>query len=59
LLTPNGFMDIPHFAENPTGVEYDPDEWLSRLRAGDAAESFLRRTVRLPVSPVRGSATQV
>ncbi len=29
----SSFMNI-QFAANPVGVEYDPDEWLSRLRDG-------------------------
>ena len=52
----NAFMSGPHFAENPIGVEYDPDEWLARVRAGEPAEGMLRRTVHQPVSPLRGSA---
>lgn len=51
----NAFMHGPHFAANPIGVEYDPEEWLARLRAGEPASSFLPRTVDLPISPVRGS----
>ena len=54
----NRFMESPHFAENPIGVEYDPDEWLSRLRSGEAPTSFLLRTVHQPVSPIRGTVTQ-
>jgi catechol-2,3-dioxygenase len=50
----NAFMHGPHFATNPIGVEYDPEEWLARLRAGEPASAFLPRTVDLPVSPVRG-----
>ena len=53
----NAFMAGPHFAANPIGVEYDPDDWLARLRAGAPASDFLRRTVHEPVSPIRGAAT--
>ncbi len=52
----NAFMGGPHFAENPIGVEYDPDEWLARVRAGEPAERILMRTVHQPVSPIRGTA---
>ena len=52
----NAFMSGPHFGENPIGVEYDPEEWLARLRAGELAQSFLLRKIHQPVSPVRGSA---
>ena len=30
----NAFMTGEHFDVNPIGVEYDPDDWLARLRAG-------------------------
>lgn len=51
----NAFMHSPRMAENPIGVEYDPDEWLVRLRAGAPASDFLMRQADLPVSPVRGA----
>jgi len=51
----NAFMHGPRFPENPVGVEYDPDEWLARLRAGAPASDFLRRKIDLPVSPIRGA----
>ncbi len=43
-------------AENPIGVEDDPETWLARLHAGEAPESLLPRTVHQPVSPIRGAA---
>ncbi len=52
----NEFMRSPRFALNPIGVEYDPDAWLARWRAGEPAERFLKREADLPVSPVRGAA---
>jgi len=51
----NEFMRGPRFARNPIGVEYDPDEWLARWRAGEPAERFLPREGDLPVSPVRAA----
>ncbi|HEX7055215.1 MAG TPA: VOC family protein [Burkholderiales bacterium] len=51
----NAFMAGPHFAANPIGVEYDPDEWLAGLRSGAPASQFLVRRRHEPVSPVRGS----
>ena len=51
----NAFMEGPHFAANPIGVEYDPDEWLASLRAGAPPSDFLLRQTDLPVSPIRGS----
>ena len=50
----NAFMAGPHFAANPIGVEYDPDDWLARLRAGAPVSDFLLRQVNEPVSPIRG-----
>lgn len=52
----NAFMEGPYFGANPIGVEYEPEAWLARLRAGEPAHGFLARTVHLPVSPVRGAA---
>ncbi len=49
------FMAGPHFAANPIGVEYDPDDWLARLRAGAPVSSFIRRETDEPRSPIRGS----
>jgi catechol 2,3-dioxygenase-like lactoylglutathione lyase family enzyme len=52
----NAFIEGPHFALNPIGVEFDPEEWLRRLGAGEAAADLLPRSAHLPVSPIRGSA---
>jgi len=52
----NAFMAGPHFAANPIGVEYDPEEWLARRRSGEPLENFLFRTTDEPISPVRGAA---
>ena len=51
----NAFMHGPHFNANPIGVEYDPEDWLTRLRTGTPASEFLLRQTDEPVSPVRGS----
>lgn len=51
----NAFMAGPHFAANPIGVEYDPEEWLAKLRTGTPTSEFLMRRTDQPVSPVRGS----
>ena len=51
----NAFMYSPRFSANPIGVEYDPDDWLARLRAGAPVSGFLVRQVDEPVSPLRGS----
>ena len=49
----NAFIERA-FRVNPIGVEYDPEEWLARLRAGVSMSDFLVRQVHEPVSPVRG-----
>jgi catechol-2,3-dioxygenase len=51
----NAFMEGPHFAANPIGVEFNPDEWLGKLRAGAPVSEFLQRRTDQPVSPIRGS----
>jgi hypothetical protein len=52
----NAFMWGPNFDVNPIGVEFDPDEMLARLRAGEPEQAFLPRKAQLPVSEIRGSA---
>jgi catechol-2,3-dioxygenase len=49
----NAFMEGPGFAQNPIGVEFDPDELLARLRAGEPESGFMVRTVHMPVAPLR------
>jgi len=49
------YMNGPGYTENPIGVEYDPDEWLARIRAGEPEANFLQRGTDQPVSPIRGS----
>lgn len=51
----NSFMHSSRWPTNPIGVEYNPDEWLARLRAGTPASELLERKVDLPVSPIRGA----
>jgi len=52
----NAFMSGPGFAQNPIGVEFDPEDWLAQVRAGAKLVDFLTRREHLPVSPVRGAA---
>lgn len=44
-----------HLEANPLGVEFDPEEWLARLRAGEPASALLVRKGHEPVSPLRGT----
>ncbi|MGQ0700741.1 MAG: VOC family protein [Panacagrimonas sp.] len=53
-LAPPEPSDTPRI-KNPVGVEFDPDSWLSRLRAGAPDTELLIRTVHEPISPVRGA----
>ncbi|MEP6789670.1 MAG: VOC family protein [Acidobacteriota bacterium] len=52
------FMNVK-FGANPVGVEYDPDEWLSRIRGGVPESDFWVRESDEPVSPVRGAIAQM
>jgi catechol-2,3-dioxygenase len=47
-----------NFARNPIGVEFDPADWLARLRAGAPESQLLHRTSHEPVSPIRGAFTR-
>jgi catechol-2,3-dioxygenase len=51
----NALIHSPRWGVNPIGVEYDPDDWLARLRAGIPAAELLARKSDLPVSPIRGA----
>jgi hypothetical protein len=51
----NAFMCGPTNAANPIGVEYDPEDWLDRMRAEAPPAEFLVRRVREPMSPIRGA----
>jgi len=52
-------MTSTMFGKNPIGIEFDPDDWLVRLRAGRAESSFLPRHVDEPVSPIRGAFSKI
>lgn len=51
----NALMHSPRWPVNPIGIEYNPEDWLSRLRTGTPASEFLARKGDLPVSPIRGA----
>ena len=51
----NAFMKGPHFGANPIAVEFDPEDWRTRLRAGAPVSDFPVRQTDEPVSPIRGS----
>ena len=52
------YMKGPLFEANPVGVEYDPDDWLKRTRAGAPVSELLNLEVNEPVSPIRGAVSQ-
>jgi len=54
----NAYMHGPNYAANSLGVEYDPDELLTRLRAGAPESGMLLRSADEPISPFRGSLVQ-
>lgn len=41
--------------DNPVGVEFDPDDWLQRLRAGESERELLKIDTQGEVSPIRGA----
>lgn len=51
----SAFLRGPIMAANPIGVEYDPEEWLARMREGAPDSDFLVRSVHEPMSPIRGA----
>jgi catechol-2,3-dioxygenase len=55
----NAFIRGEQMALNPVGVEFDPDDWLARLRAGEPESDLLVRKAHEPVSPIRGFAAFV
>ncbi len=57
--TDTGKFMAESFAINPIGVEFDPDEWLERLRNGDDEASFLKREANEPISPIRGEFARI
>jgi catechol-2,3-dioxygenase len=50
------YMKGPLFEANPVGVEYDPEDWLTRSRAGAPASELMAFEADAPASPIRGAA---
>lgn len=57
--TDTGKVMAESFAKNPIGVEFEPEEWLSRLRAGEDESSFTQRVSDEPMSPIRGIFAEI
>jgi catechol-2,3-dioxygenase len=54
----NAFIHA-HWDANPLGVEFDPEEWLARLRAGAPESDFQLRRIHEPASPLRGELAAI
>ena len=54
----DAFMNT-HWDTNPVGVEFDPEAWLARLRAGTPESECLLRRVHEPASPIRGEIAEL
>ncbi|KAF2114683.1 Glyoxalase/Bleomycin resistance protein/Dihydroxybiphenyl dioxygenase [Lophiotrema nucula] len=39
----NEFMSSKEFAENPIGVDFDPEDYITRLKKGESEESLTKR----------------
>jgi hypothetical protein len=52
------FMEA-RFSSNPVGVEFDPEDWLAKLRGGMAESELLERKVHEPVSPILGAMARL
>ena len=51
----SAFWSSPLLDENPVGVEFDPDEWLARLRTGEPERELLKIDPEGETSPIRGA----
>jgi catechol-2,3-dioxygenase len=47
------------FGQNPIGVEFDPEDWLLKYRAGVPLSDFLIRRTHEPISPIRGQFAEL
>lgn len=48
------YFEGDKIGSNPVGAEYDPAEWLARLRNGESEAELLAIDLGDPVSPIRG-----
>jgi catechol-2,3-dioxygenase len=51
----NAYFQGEVIGDNPVGVEYDPDEWLAKLRSGTPEAELLKFDTKGEVSPIRGA----
>jgi len=52
------FFHTELMGRNPVGTEYDPDDWLARLRSGVPAAQLLAVDAAAEISPIRGRMTE-
>ena len=50
----NDYWASAEIGENPVGVEFDPAEWLERLRAGEEQCDLMKIDLSRDPSPIRG-----
>jgi catechol-2,3-dioxygenase len=50
---------VESFGQNPVGVEFDPEDWLVKYRAGAPLSDFLIRRRHEPISPIRGQFAEL
>ena len=55
----NAYICGPSISINPVGVEFDPEDWLTQVRAGVSLSDFLVRRIHEPISPIRGALSAV
>lgn len=55
----SAYWSGPEIGQNPVGVEFDPDDWLARLREGVAPAELLAIDTNGPVSPIRGKLMEM
>lgn len=48
------YFESEKIGANPVGTEYEPADWLARLRAGESEADLLAIDLAAPVSPIRG-----
>ncbi len=55
----SAYFQSQQIDDNPVGVEYDPDDWFSRLSAGASETELLSFDSQGAISPIRGAMTAV
>jgi len=53
----SAYFQGAEIGDNPVGTEYDPDDWLERLRSGASEAELLEFDRNADISPIRGAMT--